>query len=454
MRSVKTDPYKCVKNCFAAAVFAVSFFGFSSQASAEDLYVRPAGSSYGSGNGADWTNAFAGFANVVWGSGAGQLGAGDTLYVAGGANSGRLEIKGSGTSDNHITIKRATVADHGTATGWAAGFDAQVLINTEEGIRSTANNQNYIDIDGVVANGIKIYVAYVAHDAYGIRMSYTCSYWTLSHIEVMGPSNAQGSAFGMRGIHASAANSYITISNCSFHGMSTGILQIGGTDWTVQDTDIYDMQQWTGTTHPDVYYIRGDTSNIIFRRNRVYNVNAQGIYFSGPPEGAVTNVYVYDNLFHDNLNLTTIFQVDLQKYTKGSVHNYWIYHNTIVNTWGGIVIDDTQDVAGGHIENNIFYNVSTNVWNNTEHDYNWFSGANTETHGLGNGTNPFTNMSGQDYSITVGSSARSMGITLASPYDVDILGNTRTAPFDAGAYEYVSGGDTTPPSAPAGLSVS
>jgi len=37
MKSVKTDPYKCMKNCFAAAVFGVAFFAFSSQAQAATI---------------------------------------------------------------------------------------------------------------------------------------------------------------------------------------------------------------------------------------------------------------------------------------------------------------------------------------------------------------------------------------------------------------------------------
>ena len=61
-------------------------------ACAETFYVRPNGGAYGTENGSSWANAFDGWTDIVWGSGAGQLGAGDTLYVGAGNYSQRVNF--------------------------------------------------------------------------------------------------------------------------------------------------------------------------------------------------------------------------------------------------------------------------------------------------------------------------------------------------------------------------
>lgn len=50
-----------------------------------------------------------------------------------------------------------------------------------------------------------------------------------------------------------------------------------------------------------------------------------------------------------------------------------------------------------------------------------------------NGTTPQPN----GFEIPSGSAAVGIGLTLSSPYDVDMAGRTRTVPFDAGAIEYI-----------------
>ena len=82
---------------------------------------------------------------------------GDTIYVAGGTY-GPLNINDSGTAGNPITIKRATVADQGTQTGWNAAYDTRVIIdgggaNCAICIGTTVNS-NYITVDGATRYGI------------------------------------------------------------------------------------------------------------------------------------------------------------------------------------------------------------------------------------------------------------------------------------------------------------
>ena len=76
----------------------------------ETLYVRPNEGTYvPASDGLTYSTAFDGFSDIVWGAGAGSLGAGDTLVVCTDATytaftSESLTIGGSGSAGNPITI--------------------------------------------------------------------------------------------------------------------------------------------------------------------------------------------------------------------------------------------------------------------------------------------------------------------------------------------------------------
>ena len=84
-------------------------------------YVRSGAT--GNGSGSDWTNACKDFTGSCAVS---SLVRGGTYYVAAGTyGSETWNTPVSGTSV--ITIKRATVADHGTDTGWSSTYDSRVI---------------------------------------------------------------------------------------------------------------------------------------------------------------------------------------------------------------------------------------------------------------------------------------------------------------------------------------
>ena len=78
---------------------------------AANKYVRPGAT--GSNNGTDWTNAYRSLPSA--------LVRGDTYYVAAGSYPAHtFGDPQSGTLT--ITVKKATAADHGTASGWQATY--------------------------------------------------------------------------------------------------------------------------------------------------------------------------------------------------------------------------------------------------------------------------------------------------------------------------------------------
>jgi len=122
---------------------------------AADFCVTPSGS--GSKNGTDWDNA------LDWSAvGISGLTRGDTYYLADGTYTAkRIATAQSGISV--ITLKKATVASHVTATGWADSMgDGQALFSADA--YALYINAGYITIDGVVGSGAD-------HTTYGFKSS-------------------------------------------------------------------------------------------------------------------------------------------------------------------------------------------------------------------------------------------------------------------------------------------
>lgn len=108
----------------------------SNSALAETLYVREDATHGGDNSGLSYANAWQGLGEVVWGTGAGEVGPGDTLYVCGlhlstytGAALVTFTPSLDGTSGNRITIR----GDHSVEPGiiWGAGIMAHEAWNYE-----------------------------------------------------------------------------------------------------------------------------------------------------------------------------------------------------------------------------------------------------------------------------------------------------------------------------------
>lgn len=78
---------------------------------AEDLFVRDDSGEYGVEDGLSYDTAFDGFADIVWGEGAGKVGPGDTLYVCDTIAGEQLTVGDDGESGSVITI-RGDLASH------------------------------------------------------------------------------------------------------------------------------------------------------------------------------------------------------------------------------------------------------------------------------------------------------------------------------------------------------
>ena len=157
--------------------------GPSASMAQQQFHVR-AGAN-GANNGSDWTNAFSSLPTTL------QRGA--TYYLADGSY-GKHAFDDPASGATLIRIKKATIADHGTGTGWDNTYgDGQATFTAQLDIVSS-----YWVLDGNNGggpNGCGFKVVNATSAAYGIRIPGSDNI-TLRYIEVDGA----GSSISGQGI--------------------------------------------------------------------------------------------------------------------------------------------------------------------------------------------------------------------------------------------------------------
>lgn len=105
------------------------------------------------------------------------------------------------------------------------------------------------------------------------------------------------------------------------------------------------------------------------------------------------------------------------------------------------------------LKNNVAYSCTTSYSHTGSYGASTKNAASNAATVTPPGSNPittnivpsdFTDAANGDYSLTSGSTLKGAGADLSSSFTTDILGNTRTVPWDVGAFMYVGGGGPTP----------
>ena len=182
-----------------ALVVALNFLGLAEQAEAANHYVRPAGATYGTGSGNDWQNACTDFTGSC---AVGSLVRGDTYYIAGSSGGGNGTYAGRNfnratNGSLVITIKKATVADHGgNETGWSNAFGtSQAVFAT--GIEFGTSFWVFDGVTGggpgtpgspqwTIGHGIKIDVSSIGNCSGGIDIQDPFTDIAIRHVEIHG----------------------------------------------------------------------------------------------------------------------------------------------------------------------------------------------------------------------------------------------------------------------------
>lgn len=402
---------------------------------AANRYVR-AGAT-GSNNGTDWANAYTALPAT--------LTRGDTYYVADGTYPGyTFDDANSGTT--LITIKKATIADHGTDTGWNNAYgDGQA-----EFTGSFLFTRDYYLIDGQVRN------ENTWMDGYGFRLNQVRSYTEThggggDHITVRyadigrtlstsSPGNLHNSVY----LHGPGWKYNITISRSFLHNDS--FIQAAVVDGITVE---YTMFAWGWAKES----FRGQygCKNGILRFNKFYqsslelggdNPTAPIAIWDESTPGSFDNWQIYGNvIWYDrvpNISNAAIAIGGGPGWAGVPANNVKIYNNTIAGFGSEparIVINgDSSSGTGKEVMNNLWYGCSVVSWPT--------SNVNASNNGSVS-SNPFVNYSAFDFRL----SAPLAGSAISSPYNTDIVGNPRGADgvFDRGAFEFVGNADTTAP---------
>jgi hypothetical protein len=435
---------------------------------AENLYVRPDGGSYGTETGTDWNNAFDGFGNVQFGSGAGKAGAGDTLFIAGGKYTSDLEPTVDGSANSPVVIKKATAGVHGTGTGWSAALaDQAELYKAYIDLR----NHSYITVDGTYKYGIKmqglddsggiVKNIWIGSD---VNQAYKSRDLTIKYIHMIGPGQitCDGTVgIGVFGNFRRVDN--LTITNVKAHEFSGACFRMGEHDGVlIEDCEIYNVQNASaaacGGNNPHNTHIAlyGGTQsdNIVIRNCYLYQEYDNNIVNGGYAVGfgyVSGNVDIYNNVFF-NTNNPMLCAENNMPTVPGARINF--FANTVVGyrviAWKGtfyaynnIFCNKGYDpyytrypYSTGAVPdhyNNLFYK---DAYSN---DYN-----NGKNFILPDGVDPFEDYSRTDvktkFLLKEGSMAIGNAKDLGSAYAFDLNGTVRPqgSGWDIGALEYTT----------------
>jgi hypothetical protein len=408
----------------------VAILSLALTARAQVYHVR-AGAT-GANNGSDWNNAYTSLPATL------QRGA--TYYVAAG-NYGSYTFNTPASGTTRITIKRAIESDHGSSTGWQSSYGTGAAVFAPV----LQFNTPYWTFDGQVWHGFEL----------------TCNR-TYSGFGGSMQINTGGNFVTVRGVYF----------NANYAAGSGHTLGIFGQDTTVELCHFYKtayedhlVGEPKGTltirscvftmpnvppdgSHRDLFnpYTSGGW-NLVFEKNIVYDLWLFGFLLQDPSpigtmiirynvfstfghatfrlgsgNGGMGNCTVYNNVFHNCLDL----QVDSSKVTE---------RNNIFSRTGGWTDEfgDTTVHASAASSQYNLYTPNTGVFQSGTGNINGGDAMFIDpTSPLGADGIPFTADDG--FNIKAGSAAIGKGVNVG--LTTDIRGNPVPATPSIGAYEY------------------
>ena len=448
---------------FLTTLAAVLFLGAES-AQAANHYIR-AGAS-GANNGSDWTNAWSSMASA-------SFTRGDTYYVADGLYSGRtLNTPASGTA--LITIKKAVIADHGTAVGWVdaygdgqaefnSGFDVVTSYWTLDGVTGGGPGQwetNFGFFINMPASGGQSYA--IGPNTFGAPLR---TGLTFQHMDIKGRGRSYAGGDTDLFYIVSPINNLTIRYSLLRDTDRTMILSwpAGCSGITIE----YNKFARNGTAEHREAWSAGPDSNVIVRHNLFEDIMGTGVIAIVNNNGTAANWDIHGNVFYwtgrylDAIINTGLLVVryDFTAPQVQVIANNWKFHNNVIaNIRNGSFTTalDLENGTGNSAKNNIWYNNSGDS-GAAGGDYNWFY-ANQSNNTAGpndiiGSANPFADaqpwLTG-NWALK----APIAGFNVGAPYNVDMLGSARGADgtWDRGAIEFTGGVViNTAPSAPTGF---
>jgi hypothetical protein len=414
---------------------------------------------------------------------------GDTYWIADGAYA-RHVFADAESGETYITVKKATAGagNHGSDTGWDDAYgDGQavwgVAIVATKYEFGPSFRRGYYVFDGVVGSGDD--PSTYGFGIYGVDdtkkqiqlglpqlgdHAYQIDHITVSHTAIVASAITANCIYSKSVDGSEATN--ITLSNNYIYNSTSNILATQANGWVVAN-NYFDGNHSREAGHGQQISHHG-CDDWIVRGNTFVD---SYVFITGAHKPTNHRWQIYNNIVIGG-ELTAGWSNATADETD-NVAQYQVHHNTHINVnftittargavFPGLLSDVTTDRSYAY--NNIFYGCANPRLDNSNgeqgtvggvvHNYNAFLACTTGGGNIPDEDNDqtdseatsaiFTNYDEGDYSIAAANQTAidhiiGKGKTLASPFDIDYLGVSRTAPYDIGAYDVGGSADTTAP---------
>ncbi len=470
-----------------------------------DVYICPGAT--GAANGTEWTDAYTGIGTGPGNLDPASMVRGNTYWIANGqitSASARTTFGVADSGTSVIAIQKAIDGASGTNTGWTSGGTGAcnasqavwgpILFSTDYWIFNGAT-RNASDTSWKTGYGFKVIWASVITGVQGTIQvgqaanGYTCNKCSIQYVEVQGSGDTTGTYQDV-GVWFSATvnynNPYLGYSYIHNTGGCSVIIDdsVGG----IIESNFLTLNQSTSANHAEGIAVRtwgctttgpcsSPTTDLTIRYNKMENI--EGTAFIADPAGSgnwASGYYaIYGNILWQNTAelpagySATTGQAGISWFqtnwgtSGGTIH---VYNNTMSNMRPQC--DTALDGESGSFnlveENNIWYGCngaggsivaptgSNITWSHNY--YNDIAGGVTDPDPdkqviTGSSSNPFvnggTNVAGANNFQLVADT--NMWTALSSPYNLDLMGNTRTS--SRGALQFGASGLS--PAPPTGL---
>jgi hypothetical protein len=417
------------------------------------LCVRP--TSTGNASGSDWTNALGPAFTPA---------RGNTYYFAGGSYSSGFTLSVADSGTTAITFKKATVADHGTATGWSDTYGTTqavlgyVMISTDYWIFDGQSR------DSAWYNGVGNFANYgfrINNLRMDVAMSVAANHCTFQYVDIEGGGRDTGAGDDV--VYGLYGYSYNTWQYCALHDSDRCIfLMRGGCSNNTVQYCYLGRNHSCPATHAEMLSTT-DGNNNIFRFNIFEDIEGTAV-FAFLNNGTANGWEIYGNVLRwtqnyyanvgrtdSNHNVGTVGMIYVANDASqsNSLNNLKFYNNTIYRAPGTASGVHIESGAGNVAYNCIWYNCVDAAFLGVTTGSNWYYGTTHST----DSSNVQAGATGVFVSTTDPTnlrltSATTAGTSFSSPYNVDMDGTVRGADgvWDRGAYEYSTGNTEQPPS--------
>lgn len=465
-RLVKARP---VGLASAGLILACLLIGAASQSQAATYYVKPVAS--GAANGTSWTDAF----------GAAFTPARNNVYYIADGNYGARTWATVNSGTSTITIRKATVADHGTSAGWSDSLgDGEAvwgawIVPTDywvfDGQWRTVDSTN--NWDGA-ASGIDYGFRIVGGGVNGKTLRLDsggvgADHCTFTYCDFVGGGSGTGNADDV--VYGLGASDTVTFSHCSLRDSDRTIFLLRG-EWQhlLVEYSFMGRNNSTPANHGELLSDVG-SDYLTFRNNVIEDTEGTTAGFavlngfgSKTSENTANGWKIYGNVIRSTaagggISYGVLLVANNPPNNENWMDNLYFANNTVVNLnvdWEMMMVMDKPG-SGNTVVNNVFFNNTpgagtgdTAFVNMGTTSYNWY--YNTASSGdAGAGKSICTSSCSSYFQNAAGSNmalaAPLPGTALAAEYGTDMFENSRGADgtWDRGAFEFNSGPDVTPP---------